>query len=1032
MSERIFIGRENELATLCEAWYRAKAGQPQMVVLLGETGLGKTRVAQEFYGWLSETDVEDPQGYWPDTLEIGRSLELNPPAETVNLRVEIPWLWWGMRFHPVDERNRATIRRSPFEEDDPNLVVHAEPIMRSRKIRAARREAAKSLGGIFAEVLTVGVVGSALSLNELRNQRNNEKIETEALKSDAATLVKKRAEEINERILSLLTWFMDSKITDAPTVPVILVLDDAQWSDTATARSVDSILAKAAQRNWQLLIVATHWEREWAEQRERFERGEEDLGSFFQTFHRWSLLHADNPEAASLIRLAKLDRNSLLPVVETRLPGIDAEHKQRLMDEADGNPRALEEMTQLLLAKPEHFRDKDMLAALSRRGIQRLGRLENTSLFEKARQRFDELSSQIQDVLSCGAMFGASFLRPMVEEILQQCELDEDWSADDLVDEKLREAERIHALVQQLSHNNHEFQQRVYHEVASRYLSDDSELEAARRQTLDARVAQWLKSDEQFVFESQERETYLAFVIGHYLDAPETHLQWASEAGVAFSNYLHLLHERGASAEIVATWKKVWGEITNLSDAFLAHAANASRFVLELAQSSEAGQTEARALLERLDAAVSQFDPHRWVRSGRPDVKIRLSIHLEKISGESELALEYARQSLEANRRELAENGETPEQLRDVSISFEKLGELALKVDGDHATARQHFEESMALARHILEEFGETPERLRDVSVSVSKLGELALKVDGHHATARQHFEESLALARHILQEFGETPERLRDVSVSVLKLGELALKVDGDHDTARQYFEEGLALARRTLEQYGETPQRLRGVSIWLDRLGDLALQVDGDHATARRHFEECVALSRRLLDKCGETPQRLRDVSVSVFKVGELALKVDGQHATARQHFEESLALARHILQEFGETPQRLRDVSVSVFKLGELALKVDGDHDTARQYFEEGLALARRTLEQYGETPQRLRDVSIWLDRLGDLALKVDGDHTTASRHFEECVALDQRILEQYGETAERLRDLQYSVNQLRRLFDSDTDSAWKMKH
>ena len=216
-----------------------------MVVLLGETGLGKTRIVQEFYGWLSETDVEDPQGYWPDTLQIGRSLELNPPADTINLQVQIPWLWWGMRFHPVDERNQATIRRSPFEEDDPNLVVHAEPIMRKRKIRAARKEAAKSLGGIFADMLTAGVAGTVLSINELRKQRSQEKIETEALASDAATLVRKRTEEINETVLALLSWFMDSKITDAPTVPVILVLDDAQWSDPATARSVDAILAKA-------------------------------------------------------------------------------------------------------------------------------------------------------------------------------------------------------------------------------------------------------------------------------------------------------------------------------------------------------------------------------------------------------------------------------------------------------------------------------------------------------------------------------------------------------------------------------------------------------------------------------------------------------------------------------------------------------------------------------------------------------------------------------------------------------------------
>ena len=118
MNESIFIDREQELDALRSAWQRAKTGQPQLLVLLGETGLGKTRIVQEFYRWLSRSDQEDPDGYWPDTLAVGKSLDLNPPAATVNIQATIPWLWWGMRFHPTDDRNQPTLRRSPFEEDD--------------------------------------------------------------------------------------------------------------------------------------------------------------------------------------------------------------------------------------------------------------------------------------------------------------------------------------------------------------------------------------------------------------------------------------------------------------------------------------------------------------------------------------------------------------------------------------------------------------------------------------------------------------------------------------------------------------------------------------------------------------------------------------------------------------------------------------------------------------------------------------------------------------------------------------------------
>ena len=43
-----FVGRESEMATLVAALEDALAGQGQLVMLVGEPGIGKTRTAQEF------------------------------------------------------------------------------------------------------------------------------------------------------------------------------------------------------------------------------------------------------------------------------------------------------------------------------------------------------------------------------------------------------------------------------------------------------------------------------------------------------------------------------------------------------------------------------------------------------------------------------------------------------------------------------------------------------------------------------------------------------------------------------------------------------------------------------------------------------------------------------------------------------------------------------------------------------------------------------------------------------------------------
>jgi hypothetical protein len=49
------VGREQELVTLVRRWERAKAGDGQFVLIVGEPGLGKTRLLEEFRARVGET-----------------------------------------------------------------------------------------------------------------------------------------------------------------------------------------------------------------------------------------------------------------------------------------------------------------------------------------------------------------------------------------------------------------------------------------------------------------------------------------------------------------------------------------------------------------------------------------------------------------------------------------------------------------------------------------------------------------------------------------------------------------------------------------------------------------------------------------------------------------------------------------------------------------------------------------------------------------------------------------------------------------
>ena len=54
-ARRRFVGREEELGLLARRWERARAGEGQLVLIVGEPGLGKSRLIEEFHAKPDET-----------------------------------------------------------------------------------------------------------------------------------------------------------------------------------------------------------------------------------------------------------------------------------------------------------------------------------------------------------------------------------------------------------------------------------------------------------------------------------------------------------------------------------------------------------------------------------------------------------------------------------------------------------------------------------------------------------------------------------------------------------------------------------------------------------------------------------------------------------------------------------------------------------------------------------------------------------------------------------------------------------------
>jgi predicted ATPase/class 3 adenylate cyclase len=154
------------------------------------------------------------------------------------------------------------------------------------------------------------------------------------------------------------------------------------------------------------------------------------------------------------------------------------------------------------------------------------------------------------------------------------------------------------------------------------------------------------------------------------------------------------------------------------------------------------------------------------------------------------------------------------------SACLSNLGLVAAD-QGDYAGARRYHESSLQIAREIGSRRAE--------SIRFNNLG-VAARDQGDYAEAREYHEAALAIYREIGYRRGE--------SICLLNLGVVA-RNQGDHLGAREYYGVSLTIAREVGYRSGE--------GLVLHDLGALA-RAEGDLAGAEAHFRRALALREEL----------------------------------------------------------------------------------------------------------------------------------------------------------------------------------------
>ncbi len=970
--QRLFVGRDTELGWLHEAWHKAKQGDPQFVVLLGESGLGKTRLVQEFYRWLSCR--EDPlhsgtsvEGYWPDAFNTDAvSLDVNPKfaVEDNDRRPPIPWLWWGLRWENPGERNEID-SRCAISTYRGALLAHVAPLLAARKLNDMRKDVLWKIGtelcSLYSflpgikEVLKLKdvwkLVQQYVASHELHDQR---------LASPGQALERERT-ELKTLALDFFRTVLDPSNKEATTVPVVLLLDDAQWADPDSLDFVQQLLTEAIAKHWPLLVIATHWEQEWNYNLQVPFTPSESPKRLTDVFAR--LTEHGGRQVCILPRVANLSA-----VVQSALPGATHEQQQVILAKADGNPLLLEQLLGDLFDEERNFVDGERSAALTERATHEL-REAKGDLHRVVEKRFKRLEKTVRRALGWSSRQGMRFLTRVTEAIAAK--LAPELPSTDVVT-ALQAGETPHSLIQFIDAgrcNLGLFRQRVFHEIAENDLKFSSEDTALVDETVRATLLSWLRSDEIDELPEAERQDAL-LMARHWLKPNErsSDNDWTAW-GQALMKLTQLLQRD-------YLWDQALGAAREFADSRpggwpIALVPSGRQIdIIDLLHTLSDYPRAARLLLALKDevSELNLDDDNNLRELGR--IYERLGI-VQFESGRHQTALVSRRQSVEIDEELFKRRGKSPDRetaLGDLSTSLARLGDAEYAI-GNRDVALARYDESLELAKRLVTEFGESLGSLSRLGSMWSRIGDVEFDA-GNRDSALAHFHKSLELDRQAVRAFGESVERLKSLCVSLNKVGDIELDA-GNLDGARACYCECLELAERIVTEFGGTPSNLSYVIASLHRLGDVERN-GGDLDAAQFTYNRSLELAERIVTEFGGFPDSLRELSISLNKVADAELVLE-KWDCARNHFHESLKLFERIVAEFGETPTSLRDLALCEFRMS--LIEEAEDRNAAIRRLERASQIIEQITAKGWGTPQDAELMEFFKTRLSELISQDD---------------------------------------------------------
>jgi tetratricopeptide (TPR) repeat protein len=434
-----FCGRISELETLKARWRLArniKEPSPQVVVVKAERGLGKTRLALEFYKWLRQNEGGYlTKSYWPDAVDIvDRNLDVNPEFRSCKSDVPIPYLWWGLRAADVHAENG--VAADAIATYDRFLAPHLA-VLKSGMVHYGGPVAAAiaSVGIDFATSALhidkgVSVVKSFYRTTEILLGAANKQMLNEAMDrpfSRSDLVLDDLSRCFNP---GTLTW---AKVPGVilkvpgviPKVPGVILIDDAQFihRDPALPSFVERLMHRSIFERWPVLIIVTHWRAQLSPELT------ESASSFAGILkHARKGLPTDLSPVYCLPggylgddHFTEIDLRPLPDLSEAlreKLPGLIPEQSKKILEVTGGNPRFLEQVILFLLENVGVFDGYLPDQKLTPEGFEKmLSAVRNRRIVDVVLLRLIGAPVEVQEAICLASLQGITFANEFVDQL---------------------------------------------------------------------------------------------------------------------------------------------------------------------------------------------------------------------------------------------------------------------------------------------------------------------------------------------------------------------------------------------------------------------------------------------------------------------------------------------------------------------------------------------------------------------------------------------------------------------------------------